>query len=642
MAEDKTVRKLRKKLEAALAKQKIDEAVVLLGKLMEADPRAPRWPHKRGDLLRKQRKRKEAVAAYEVAVDLYADQGFIARAVAMAKTVLNLDPSRIDVLEKVDPQAAQLLHRQQRPASISNAPHAHPAVIPDGTQAHPAVIPDGTQAHPAVIPDGTQAHPAVIPDGPPRAHPAVLPDDTPAAAPKHHPAVIPDDTPMTHPAVLPDDTPAAAPQHHPAVIPDEPPAAAPQHHPAVIPDEPPAAAPQHHPAVIPDEPPEPPAAPAQRKPLDDLSLPPPRPQQAPPPAMLEPVDDDVIELDEAAELEGPGAISLPAPPGVPDLSTRVLDQVDELVIAPDAQPHETRFSNAPPASSGGISLELSAIELGERQLAPPAMSVPPSQPSAKNLSQLPLFPLFAEMPKQVLADLVQGSDVVELDDGALLMRKGDPADCLYGIIEGNVQITVPGQQIKLVLAEGDVFGESCLLAGERRHADVEVKGHLLALKIPRETLNRMIGMHPPLAEVLLELLTRRLLGNLLQASPMFMEFDAQGRQELARAFEIRRAAAGTMLAEIGKVMDGLYITLTGTLEVSYQDGRPAEHHEAGAMFGQNSLLTREPSDVAVRATNNMIVLRMPSEAFQAFAMQYPSILAQVSEMAGTPVARVSF
>jgi CRP-like cAMP-binding protein len=593
MAEDKTVRKLRKKLEAALAKQKIDEAVVLLGKLMEADPRAPRWPHKRGDLLRKQRKRKEAVAAYEVAVDLYADQGFIARAVAMAKTVLNLDPSRIDVLEKVDPQAAQLLHRQQRPASISNAPHAHPAVIPDGTQAHPAVIPDGTQAHPAVIPDGTQAHPAVIPDGT---------------------------------------------QAHPAVIPDGPPRA----HPAVLPDEPPAAAPQHHPAVIPDEPPEPPAAPAQRKPLDDLSLPPPRPQQAPPPAMLEPVDDDVIELDEAAELEGPGAISLPAPPGVPDLSTRVLDQVDELVIAPDAQPHETRFSNAPPASSGGISLELSAIELGERQLAPPAMSVPPSQPSAKNLSQLPLFPLFAEMPKQVLADLVQGSDVVELDDGALLMRKGDPADCLYGIIEGNVQITVPGQQIKLVLAEGDVFGESCLLAGERRHADVEVKGHLLALKIPRETLNRMIGMHPPLAEVLLELLTRRLLGNLLQASPMFMEFDAQGRQELARAFEIRRAAAGTMLAEIGKVMDGLYITLTGTLEVSYQDGRPAEHHEAGAMFGQNSLLTREPSDVAVRATNNMIVLRMPSEAFQAFAMQYPSILAQVSEMAGTPVARVSF
>jgi hypothetical protein len=66
---------------------------------------------------------------------------------------------------------------------------------------------------------------------------------------------------------------------------------------------------------------------------------------------------------------------------------------------------------------------------------------------------------------------------------------------------------------------------------------------------------------------LLELLTRRLLGNLLQSSPLFQEFDAHSRQELAQLFEIRRAPRGMVLAEIGKVMDGLYINLTGTLEV---------------------------------------------------------------------------
>ena len=59
MAEDKTVRKLRKKLESALAKQKNDDAIALLGKLMEADPKAPRWAHKRGDLLRKAKKMTE-------------------------------------------------------------------------------------------------------------------------------------------------------------------------------------------------------------------------------------------------------------------------------------------------------------------------------------------------------------------------------------------------------------------------------------------------------------------------------------------------------------------------------------------------------------------------------------------------------
>lgn len=114
-SEDKIVRKLRKQLETALAKRREDEAADVLGKLMEADPKVPRWPHKRGDLLRKLNNNKLAIECFAAAATLYAEQGFIARAVAMAKTILNLDPSRIDVLERVDPEAARKLHRLQRP-----------------------------------------------------------------------------------------------------------------------------------------------------------------------------------------------------------------------------------------------------------------------------------------------------------------------------------------------------------------------------------------------------------------------------------------------------------------------------------------------------------------------------------------------
>jgi CRP-like cAMP-binding protein len=250
-----------------------------------------------------------------------------------------------------------------------------------------------------------------------------------------------------------------------------------------------------------------------------------------------------------------------------------------------------------------------------------------------------LFPLFAEVPKATLALLVQGSEVIELAEGELVMRKGDPADALYGIVEGSVQIGVPGQHMRLTLAEGDVFGESALLAGEKRHADVVVKGYLVALRIARPVLNQLLGAHPPLAEVLLELLTRRLLGNLLQASPLFQEFDVKGRQEVARMFEVRRAAVGTLLAEAGKVMDGLYINLTGELEVVHANGA-ASVHPAGTMFGQGSLLTREPSAVSVRANKNMLVLRLPGAAFHTLVMQYPAILAHVSDLASSPVAHV--
>ena len=58
------------------------------------------------------------------------------------------------------------------------------------------------------------------------------------------------------------------------------------------------------------------------------------------------------------------------------------------------------------------------------------------------------------------------------------------------------------------------------------------------------------------------------------------------------------------------------------------------------LFGQGSMLTHDPSGVHIVAQANMVLLRMPSEAFHRIAMQYPSILMTVSEL--DAVAKVSF
>src|SRR5262249_40444451 len=94
----------------------------LLGKLIEAEPKNPRWPHKRGELYRKKNRLKEAIECYTLAADVYIEQGFIARAVAMAKTIIDIDPRATQVLERIDPEAARRLHRQQRPTALSAQP----------------------------------------------------------------------------------------------------------------------------------------------------------------------------------------------------------------------------------------------------------------------------------------------------------------------------------------------------------------------------------------------------------------------------------------------------------------------------------------------------------------------------------------
>jgi CRP-like cAMP-binding protein len=520
MAEDKALRKTRAKLDKALEANKNDEAIKLLIELIAHEPSNARWPHKRGDLLRKVGRNAEAVQCYASAVDIYADQGFIARAVAMAKTVLNLDPARIDILERVDPAAAQQLRSRQRPAAAS--------------------------------PARPTPHPAALRSPPPQGIRAVAPPVSAAAA-------------------------------RPRAVPPPPPAAA-------------------RPRALT---------------LDKLSLP--AAIASLPPASV-------------------SALRSAPPLDAADLYSLALDGIDELCVDITAGPNETRFSNAPPRASAEV--DLSDVELEPRERLPELESLQPEPPPAAKLADLPLFPLFAEVPKQALAQMIAGSELIELEHGAHVMRRGDPGDALYGIIEGSVEVVVPGQHFRVTMAEGDVFGEACLLEDEKCHADAVVEGKLVALRVPRETLMSLLQYHPPLAELLLELLTRRLLGNLLQGSPLFQEFDAAGRRELASLFEIRRAPAGTMLAVVGKKMDGLYISLTGTFAIN-QPGAPIRIAPPGSMFGQNTLLSNAASQVDVQTRVNMIVLRLPAAQFTRVAMQYPTMLERLSELSTSEVVKVT-
>jgi len=114
-------RKLRDKLQQALWKERLDEALGIYEALESVEPNEPRWPHRKGDLLKRIGRKQAAVSSYETAVDLYATLGFLARAAAMAKVVMGIDPTRSDVLERVNLDPARKLHRSARGAVVSAA-----------------------------------------------------------------------------------------------------------------------------------------------------------------------------------------------------------------------------------------------------------------------------------------------------------------------------------------------------------------------------------------------------------------------------------------------------------------------------------------------------------------------------------------
>lgn len=122
---------LRRRLNRAVDEERPAEVLALLGELERHEPGEPRWPHRRGDALKRAGRLDEAEAAYLRATERFAEQGFLPQAVALAKLVVALNPARSDLLDRIDQQATRDLRAHSaRAAAAGRSASADDAVGP--------------------------------------------------------------------------------------------------------------------------------------------------------------------------------------------------------------------------------------------------------------------------------------------------------------------------------------------------------------------------------------------------------------------------------------------------------------------------------------------------------------------------------
>lgn len=314
-----------------------------------------------------------------------------------------------------------------------------------------------------------------------------------------------------------------------------------------------------------------------------------------------------------------------------------------LTPAPDRGADEVRFSDSQDASISVLLEDFSqssVVDSADVQMIDD--SSPPTE-SASGLiledvdvdtyAKMATFRLFASLGRDALIDLAAAAELVEFVPSAMVIVRDEKAFALFAILSGTALVSVPGSP-SVRLVEGDIFGESSLLDEGQRQANVKAESALMCLRIEKRALESVMAQHPELEAALFDLLARRLVTNLMNTSPLFAAFDPQGRLELAQRFEVRRAAAGTALAEKGRRSDGLYVILAGNV---MSEGEAGEFRIArGAAFGHASLMGGK-SDVTIRAATEAVLLRMPASGFASLAAQYPPVLAYLSETANDPL-----
>lgn len=315
-----------------------------------------------------------------------------------------------------------------------------------------------------------------------------------------------------------------------------------------------------------------------------------------------------------------------------------------LERARDSLTDEIRFTDVQGPSSLDIMLgdveDLDVIEVieleGEPSVRKPEAALPPaSEPSIDRVGAMATFRLFAGLSREALLDLAAAAELVELVPGAMVMMRNEPAYALYAIIEGSVRVVVRGSP-EIRLGEGDVVGEGCLLDEGERQADVRAETALMTLRIEKKKLDAVTAKHGAIGDALFQLLARRLVTNLMHASPLFTSFEPKVRLELAQLFEVRRADAGTMLSEEGKRSDGLYVLLAGNVTARGKDG-VATRIARGSAFGHASLVGAVAADATVKTTTEAVLLRLPAAKFSCLAATYPPVLAVLAETADEPL-----
>ena len=64
--------------------------------------------------------------------------------------------------------------------------------------------------------------------------------------------------------------------------------------------------------------------------------------------------------------------------------------------------------------------------------------------------------------------LASKGEVIDVEPGALIFRSGESGDCMFGLLEGSVELTWNGEQGHERIKAGDVFGAGALVTSDHR------------------------------------------------------------------------------------------------------------------------------------------------------------------------------
>jgi len=251
-------------------------------------------------------------------------------------------------------------------------------------------------------------------------------------------------------------------------------------------------------------------------------------------------------------------------------------------------------------------------------------------------------PLFSSLDPPALRSFLEIFEPRVMPAGAPVVEEKTFGGDAFVVAHGELEVTrhgaVDADPVHLArLGAGALVGEMALLSRAPRSATVVTAAPALLLTASKQALDVAVTKNPELGREFAEHCRRRMLDNLVKASPILRSVSPLERAELVRRFSIRAFEQGERIIQQGHAPDGLFLIASGEVAVVHQDEAAESTVLArlgpGETVGEVALVLRRPAIAEVVANHPTVTLLLPAERFLEMARAHPKVLVDLYELA---------
>lgn len=274
-----------------------------------------------------------------------------------------------------------------------------------------------------------------------------------------------------------------------------------------------------------------------------------------------------------------------------------------------------------------------------RSEATPSVIIP--EPTRVELTEAPYpdIPLFSDLPKNAFIQLMEQMHMKSVSAGETIISERDTGQSMFIISNGRVKVTRLSdngqEQILAHLGEGAFFGEMALLSEAPRSASVVAEEETLLFEVSREVIGEITQNFPSVSNTMLRFYRQRLLLNLMITSPAFRALHLTQRRALVEQFKTCEFEANETVVEEGDKGDGIYVILSGRVEVSKKvDGKRIVlgQLKESDLFGEMSYINNAPAYATVKTLRKAIIFKLPRRALAEVISTHPQLVEHITSI----------